>query len=200
VRARFRIVPNTVDTDVFQFTPRAQSEEPTRLVNVARHLEVKGLDVLLRAFAAIAAERPTLKLELIGDGPLTPELQQLAAELGNERVSFAGAAKPPEIAARLAASDVFVLSSLSENMPLVVLEALCCGLPVVATDVGGVPDAVGADGALAQPGDVEGLVAAIEGVLDDYERFDHAEIARRAAERYSFDAVGRIWDEIYRSL
>ena len=200
VQARFRIVPNTVDTDVFHFTPRAQREEPTRLVNVARHLEVKGLDVLLRAFAAIAAGRPKLKLELIGDGPLTPDLQQLAAELGDERVSFAGAAKPPEIAARLAASDVFVLSSLSENMPLVVLEALCCGLPVVATDVGGVPEAVGADGVLAQPGDAEGLAAAIESVLDDYERFDQAEIARRAAARYSFDAIGRVWDEIYRSL
>ena len=111
-------------------------------------------------------------------------------------MSFAGAATPPEIAARLAASDVFVLSSLSENMPLVVLEALCCGLPVVATDVGGVPEAVGSDGALAQPGDAEGLAAAIESVLDDYGRFDQAEIARRAAARYSFDAVGRARDEI----
>ena len=201
VRARFRIVPNTVDTDVFHFTPRAQSEEPTRLVNVARHLEVKGLDVLLRAFAAVAAGRPKLKLELIGDGPLTPDLQTTRRRARERaRVVRRSRRQPPEIAARLAASDVFVLSSLSENMPLAVLEALCCGLPVVATDVGGVPEAVGADGALAQPGDAEGLAAAIESVLDDYGRFDQAEIARRAAERYSFDAVGRVWDEIYRSL
>jgi glycosyltransferase involved in cell wall biosynthesis len=200
VQARFRIVPNTVDTEVFTLASGAQREAPARLVNVARHLEVKGLDVLLRAFAAVAAGRPKLKLELIGDGPLTPELQQLAAELVDEQVTFAGVAKPPEIAARLAASDVFVLSSLSENMPLAVLEALCCGRPVVATDVGGVSEAVGADGALAQPGDVEGLAAAIESVLVNYDRFDHAEIARRAAERFSFDAVGRVWDEIYRSL
>jgi glycosyltransferase involved in cell wall biosynthesis len=200
VRANFRIVPNTVDTDVFHFTPGARRGAPARLVNVARHVEVKGLDVLLRAFAAVAAGQPELKLELIGDGPLTPELRELAAELGAEQVCFAGAAEPPEIAARLAASDVFVLSSLSENMPLAVLEALCCGLPVVATDVGGIPEAVGADGALAEAGDVEGLAAAIENVLEGWERFDRAEIARRASERFSFDAVGRSWDEIYRSL
>lgn len=201
VRAHFRIVPNTVDTDVFHFTPGAQKGAPVRLINVAHHVEVKGLDVLLRAFAAVAAGRPELKLELIGDGPLTPDLQRLAAELKlGAQVGFAGAAKPPQIAARLAASDVFVLSSLSENMPLAVLEALSCGLPVAATDVGGVPEAVGADGALAEAGDVQGLAAAIESVLEGYERFDHAEIARRAAERFSFDAVGRTWDEIYRSL
>ena len=93
-----------------------------------------------------------------------------------------------------------MLSSLGENMPLAVLEALCCGLPVAATDVGGVPEAVGADGALVPAGDAEALAAAIESVLDDYGRFDRAEIARRAAARWSFDAVGRIWDEIYRSL
>jgi glycosyltransferase involved in cell wall biosynthesis len=85
-------------------------------------------------------------------------------------------------------------------MPLAVLEALCCGLPVAGTEVGGVPEAVGSDGALAPPGDIDGLAAAVNSVLDDYARFDHADIARRAAARYSFEAVGGVWDEIYRSL
>ena len=201
VRARFRIVPNTVDASVFRPGPAPTVDDGPRLVNVARHVEVKGLDVLLRAFAAVATTTPTAVLELVGDGPLTPSLRQLAAELGIAgRVEFSGPARPPEIVARLHASDVFVLSSHSENMPLAVLEALCCGLPVAATDVGGVPEAVGEDGALAPPNDPAALAGAIRDVLGRLDAYDHADIARRAADRWSFEAVGAIWDEIYRSL
>jgi L-malate glycosyltransferase len=199
VRARFRIVPNTVDASVFR--PESSVHDGLRLVNVARHVEVKGLDVLLRAFAEVAATTPETTLELVGDGPLTPSLRELAVELGiSERVEFSGPARPPEIAERLRASDVFVLSSHSENMPLVALEALCCGLPVAATDVGGVPEAVGEDGALAPPGDPAALADAIRTVLGRLGAYDRADIARRAAGRFSFEAVGAQWDEIYRSL
>jgi glycosyltransferase involved in cell wall biosynthesis len=201
VKARFRIVPNTVDTGIFHPPDEPRSRAPTRLVNVAMHVEVKALDVLLRAFATVAISRPELTLELIGDGPLTDELQQLAAELGLAgRVRFAGTAAPERIADVLRDSDAFVLSSLSENMPLAVIEALCCGLPVAATDVGGVAEAVGGDGVLAPAGDPRALAAAIEAVLDEYERFDGVDIARRSAARFSFEAVGSVWDEIYRSL
>lgn len=201
VRARFRIVPNTVDASVFRPRPAPTMNGGPRLVNVARHVEVKGLDVLLRAFAAVAATTPRAILELVGDGPLAPSLRELAAELGIAgRVEFSGPARPPEIAERLRRSDVFVLSSHSENMPLAVLEALCCGLPVAATDVGGVPEAVGDDGALSPPGDPAALAEAIRTVLGRLDAYDHADIARRAADRWSFEAVGALWDEIYRSL
>jgi GalNAc-alpha-(1->4)-GalNAc-alpha-(1->3)-diNAcBac-PP-undecaprenol alpha-1,4-N-acetyl-D-galactosaminyltransferase len=201
VHARFRIVPNTVETRVFRPPETSHDSDCIRLVNVALHVEVKGLDLLIRAFASVASTRPDLTLELIGEGPLTPSLKGLAEELGvGERVRFPGAAAPEEVADRLRASDVFVFSSLSENMPLAVLEALSCGLPVVATDVGGVPEAVGQDGALAPPGDADGLAHALEEVVSGFGRFDRTSIARRAAARWSFEAVGGVWDEIYRSL
>lgn len=85
-------------------------------------------------------------------------------------------------------------------MPLAVLEALCCGLPVAATDVGGVPEAVGEDGALAPADDPAALAEAIRFVLGRHDAFDRADIASRAAGRWSFEAVGAQWDEIYRSL
>jgi glycosyltransferase involved in cell wall biosynthesis len=202
VRGRFRVVPNTVDTEVFH--PPASpppADGPVWLVNVAGHVEVKALDVLLHAFALAGSRRPDLRLELIGDGPLTDELRALAAELElGDRVSFAGAATPAEIADRLRASHALALSSLSENMPLAVLEALCCGLPVAATDVGGIPEAVGDDGVLSPAGDPEALAGAILEVVEQRGRFDAQDIARRAAARWSFQAVGGIWDEIYRSL
>src|SRR5205823_935050 len=106
VRARFRIVPNTVDASVFRPGPAPTMNGGPRLVNVARHVEVKGLDVLLRAFATVAATTPRAILELVGDGPLTPSLRELAAELGIAgRVEFSGSARPFEIAERLRAAD-----------------------------------------------------------------------------------------------
>jgi glycosyltransferase involved in cell wall biosynthesis len=199
VHGRFRIVPNTVDTAVFNPAGRRADDGSTRLVNVASHLEVKALDVLLRAFARASERRPDLRLEQIGAGPLTADLKALAAELGiDDRVHLAGTATPAEIAESLRLARGFVLSSLSENMPLAVLEALCCGVPVAATDVGGVSEAVGADGQLAPPGDPDALASAILSVVE--RSFDAEEIARRAGDRFSFQAVGGVWDEIYRSL
>ena len=95
---------------------------------------------------------------------------------------------------------MFVLSSRSENLPLAVLEALCCGLPVVATSVGGVSEAVGQDGALVPSDDPAELARAVEEVIAHLDRFDRDDIARRGAARWSFAAVGALWDEIYRSL
>jgi len=197
IQANFRVVPNTVDTTVFRPSETDPAEQ--RLVNVARHVEIKGLDVLLHAFAAVASRRLDLTMDLIGDGPLTGRLQRTAAELDlGARVRFHGSTTPEQVAGVLRLSNAFVLSSLSENMPLAVLEALCSGLPVAATDVGGLAEAIGRDGVLAPAGDAEALARTIEAVLDKI--YDRKDIARRAAERWSFDAVGRTWDEIYRSL
>ncbi len=200
VRGRFRVVPNAVDTGTFH-PPLSLSTEPVRLVNVARHVEVKGLDVLLRAYATIVARRPGLTLELIGDGPLTPALERLAVELRVERqVRFLGEADSTRVAEALRRADVFVLSSHSENLPVALLEALCSGLPVAATSVGGIPAAVGTAGEFAPAGDPERLALALGALLDRYEEFDRSEIATRAAARWSLEVVGGVWDEIYRSL
>lgn len=201
IRARFRVVPNTVDTSVFHPASTGCARPPASLINVGLQIELKGLDVLLRAFARTVVRRPELTLELVGDGPAGAELQRLAKSLGvDDRVSFSGPAGRHRVGEALRGSDLFVLSSLMETGPVVVLEALCCGLPVVSTRVGSVPKAVGADGELAEPGDVEGLADAIERALDSYARFDRASIAERAASRSSLAAVGRSWDEVYRSV
>jgi glycosyltransferase involved in cell wall biosynthesis len=201
IRATFRVVPNGVNTAVFYAQAEKVSVPPTRLVNVALHVEVKGLDVLLQAFALVAVEREDLTLELIGEGPLTSDLQSLAEQLGvGGRVRFAGRLAPNEVAKVLRSADVFVLPSLSENLPVALLEALCCGLPIVATSVGGVPTAVGADGELARPGDVEAFANALRAVLGRYEEFDRTSVSRRAIARWSQEAIGDLWDEIYRSV
>jgi glycosyltransferase involved in cell wall biosynthesis len=111
---------------------------------VARLVWFKGLDTLIAAMALLPPEAVGVRLLIVGAGPLRDELAAQAATAGlADRVTFAGErGDVPDI---LAAADVFVLSSVSEGMPISILEAMASGLPTVATDVGGVRELV-ADG------------------------------------------------------
>jgi glycosyltransferase involved in cell wall biosynthesis len=95
----------------------------------------------------------------------------------------------------------FVLPSLWENAPHVLLEAMACGLPVVATDVGGVAEIVGEDaGVLVPPGDPAALAEAIAVMCERHDSYDAQALARRAEERYGYEAVAREWTEVYDAL
>ncbi|HEY8416038.1 MAG TPA: glycosyltransferase family 4 protein [Thermaerobacter sp.] len=123
----------------------------TRLVMVARFEEPKDHATLLRALARV---RSPWQLELVGDGPRRPAVRALARELGlSGRVRFHGARG--DVARVLAGAQVFALSTRREGLPLAILEAMRAGLPVVASGVGGVPEAVadGETGFVAEPGD-----------------------------------------------
>ena len=142
---------------------------PVRLCSVARFESPKDHVTLLRALAAIGS--PNWELDLVGDGPLEMSMRALAAELGiAARVHFLGYQRDP--AAALAAAQLFVLSSRSEGFPRSILEALRAGLPVVASDVGGVREAVdpGRNGLLVSPGRPQELAAALRSLLEDRSR------------------------------
>ena len=138
------------------------------LGTVARFDPVKGLDVLVRAFAQVLARRPAAQLLLVGDGPEAPRLRELAAALGVAgRVVFAGAV--PDAARGLPSLDLYVSASQREGLPLALLEAMACGLPVLATRVPGNVDVVedGVTGVLVAPGDAAGLARAAVDLLED---------------------------------
>jgi glycosyltransferase involved in cell wall biosynthesis len=134
------------------------------VLSVARLEAGKGLDVLLRA----AAHLPEATFAIAGDGPERVVLEALARALGvDERVRFLGFRN--DVEALLAGCDVFVLPSLDEGFPLSVLEAMAACRPVVASDVGGVPEAITHDetGLLVPPGNPDALAAALARLLDD---------------------------------
>lgn len=138
------------------------------IVTVARLAPQKGLNYLLEAIKLIPQENRDLQLVIVGDGPLRKELEGQAKELClTEYVKFLGHRKDvPEI---LAAADIFVLSSITEGLPLIVLEAMSANLPIVSTIVGGIPEIIrdGENGLLVQPKDILGLSKAMGSLLNN---------------------------------
>ncbi len=132
---------------------------------VARFTEFKDHGLLLRAFARVPGES---RLKLVGDGETVAAARKLAEDLGiRDRVEFKGSrGDVPEI---LAETDVFVLASKTETLPISILEAMRTGLPVIASDVGGVSEEVIDEetGLLVEPGSVDELAAALRRLLAD---------------------------------
>ena len=138
---RGRIVSNIVDLGRFHpaTAPRAAGDGPHLIV--ARNLEaLYGNDVALRAFALLAPHYPGARLSIAGSGPEAAALAGLAGELGvADRVRFTGRLDRDQMAALYRDADLMLNASRVDNMPNALLEALASGLPVVSTDVGGIP-------------------------------------------------------------
>jgi glycosyltransferase involved in cell wall biosynthesis len=119
----------------------------------------------------------------------------------SDLVEFRGRRERAEVAAALREADLLAVPSRWETFSVATAEALCSGLPVLATDVGALPELVDeASGVLVAPGDARALAGGLERMLDTARGHDRAAIAARAAERYGRDAVGRAWNDVYRGL
>jgi glycosyltransferase involved in cell wall biosynthesis len=184
IRARFRVVPNVVDTSVFN--PDG-AQRNGRLLNVGLFTEAKGHEYLFRAVAMVGR---SISLDVVGDGARRGEYERLVRELGiADRVVFHGVLPKPAVAELMRAAELFVLTSRYDNNPCVVIEAMASGLPVVATAVGGIPEMVdAASGRLAQPRNPESIAREIEAALDA--PFDRAAIAAAARERFGRERIG----------
>jgi glycosyltransferase involved in cell wall biosynthesis len=191
---RITVVPNGVDLDAFYpEAPAAGPPEPPgelRIAFVGRLVANKGPDVALSAVAELRSRGVPVTLDFTGDGPLRGQLLAKAAGLGVAgMVTFSGVTT--DVGARLRRADVLVRPSQTEGMPLAVLEAMACGLCVVATNIPGNADLI-TDG-------INGLLVAPDRPLELADRL--AWLFRHPAERRALAAAGRVtaaghgWDE-----
>jgi glycosyltransferase involved in cell wall biosynthesis len=200
IHVPFTVVPNAVDTD--QFSPAGERATPARIVVVAAQIPLKGIDHLLRAVGTVAERRRDFAVDIVGDGPSRPEYEALAGELGiADLVVFHGRREKDDVVATLRRGRFLVLPSLTENLPVSIIEAMACGLPVVASDVGGIRELVDeGTGVLVPPADPRALGTALDSMLDHHGDYDADAIARRARDRFSLPVIGDTWDRLYREV
>jgi N-acetyl-alpha-D-glucosaminyl L-malate synthase BshA len=181
------VIPNFVDTDRFRppdgRTERAASAtratHPRVLTHVSNFRPLKRIEDVVRIFAAVRAVIPS-RLDLVGEGPERSRIEALVASLGlQDHVRFLG--ERGDLVEILQQSDLFLLPSQTESFGLAALEAMACGVPVVASDVGGVPEVVadGETGFLAAVGDVAGMATHARRLLMDEELRRRMSLAAR---------------------
>ncbi len=199
IRGRFQVVPNVVDTE--RFLPPADTRlqpQPLRLLFVGSLIPVKGLSTLLTALTYLPWPQDSWRLDVIGDGSERAAYEKQAIESGlGGQVSFHGIQPKAVVADFMQRADLFVLPSLWDNAPCVLIEAMACGLPILATRVGGIPEIVTpAIGRLTPPGDPAALASALADMVQVLPSFDRRAIAAHAAQ-YSPAEIGRALHTIY---
>jgi L-malate glycosyltransferase len=216
--AKILLINNGIDLSSFRRSHASGTQPPVvrrelgipvdaPLIGIVGRLnEAKGLEQFLQAAAAVHASHNTAWFVIVGDGPDTAyvaSLKRRAQELGiSARVVFAG--QRSDIPRVLHEMSISVLASLSEAMPNAVLESMAAGLPVVATRVGGVPEAIedGATGLLVPPGDATAITRALQRLLDQPSAA--AQMGRAAQvvahTRFSLDRMVRVTSELYMNL
>lgn len=169
----------------------AADDDITTFVNVGRLSPEKNQSRLIRAFAAVHAENPKTRLVVVGSGPLADDLEALVAELGLEGAVFlTGMQRNPH--AIMAAADCFVLSSDYEGQPMVILEALVLGLPIVTVEFASAKNALPVGSGLVVPQTDEGVADGLRSYLAGAvpaSRFDHAAYNRKAVGEF-YRAIG----------
>jgi GalNAc-alpha-(1->4)-GalNAc-alpha-(1->3)-diNAcBac-PP-undecaprenol alpha-1,4-N-acetyl-D-galactosaminyltransferase len=203
IQSRTTVIPNPITpiTQADKGLPEITLDRPS-LVAIGRFQHNKGFDLLLNAFARVKDQYPDWTLTIIGDGPLRSYLESLRDELGlDDRVHLPGFVD--NIYHALKQADLFVMSSRWEGMPMALMEAMSCGLPVISTDCRCGPREIirnGIDGALVPPENVEALSAAMDQLMsDESARKRLASRAVEVTERFSVEQVLGRWEQLLRS-
>jgi len=197
------IVVIPLGVDVAQFNPPS-GPRGAEVVFVGSLIKRKGVRYLLEAMAQVRREFPAVHLTVVGDGPERAALESTTARLGlSECVTFAGLLPADGVRQAMQKARAFVLPSVEEGLGVVLLEALACGTPIVASRVGGIPEAVTADaGRLVPPADPAALAGGlIELLRDEAGWLEMSRNARRRAEDvYDWSKIAARLIDVYRTV
>jgi len=205
---RIEVIPNFIDTSIYR--PGLEPSHRATLapdgekivMHISNFRAVKRVEDVVAIFARMSAEHPA-RLVLVGDGPERPRVLLRAEELGvRDKVLFLG--KHTSVHELLSCADLFLLPSASESFGLVALEAMACGAPVVASNIGGLPEVIeaGTTGYMFDVGDIQGMAeAGVRVLADDDLRASMSEAGRvLAEERFSTDRVVPLYEQYYEQV
>ncbi|MBU6158501.1 MAG: glycosyltransferase [Bacteroidetes bacterium] len=186
--ARLKLIRNSVDTSLFYHTPSTNAVK--RFIHVSMMEPLKNVKGIIEAF--IDLNRLHTDWELVLVGPPYESYQKMAQEGGvGHKVIFTGLLRYDEVAAQMRTADALVHFSRYENLPCVITEALCCGLFVIASDVGGIREVIHSEnGILVQSEDIKSLRDSLANYLDNSSAYDRKKISDEAASVYNYHAIG----------
>ncbi len=190
------VIRNAADPAVFFCKP--QTNSVFSFIHVSTLKEQKNIAGILQAFSLLYNERQDFTLKLIGghDGAFTKDHPGYS---NIPWLKLVGSVDHPLVARHMQQSDCLVMFSRDENFPCVIVEALCCGLPVVTSDAGGCAEAINQDnGLVVRTGDQEGLISALQNMLANHSHYNMESISRKAAALYSYDKVAHDFIDLYK--
>lgn len=197
-----KVIPvhNLADKNIFFYKPLA-SKKVFRWLHVSALNSQKNIEGMIEAFALLHQQN-NQEHELVIAGPFNDSHLAMVKEKNIEnKVTFIGEIDHEQVAIEMQQSNAFVLFSKHENFPCVIVEALCCGLPVVAANVGGVAEAVDKSNGIIVPSEnVTELAHALNEVMKSYENFDRKSISTNALAKYDVDVIGKQFVSLYEKL
>ncbi len=197
---RFRVIPNGIDTDIFHPIPRVERDKSRLVVTSSADTPLKGLRYLLEATAFIARTRD-IKLTVIGRLKRNGVVERLVRELNLGRsVQFTDRIDDRDFAYYYARSTIAVVPSLYEGFGFPAAEAMACGIPVISTTGGALPEVVGDAGLFVPPADSRALERAIISLLDSPEKCRELSAAglARVRRHFMWESVSHKLEELYR--
>jgi len=200
-------IHNGIDVlKIRQIDKQQTSDNSNRyILCIATHNEKKAIDVLIRAFALLKDKDERLKLIVVGDGPLRNQHEELSKSLAiKDRIEFVGWKNTADVSMYLNGCEIFVLPSRSEPFGIVIIEAMACQKPVVASAVGGIPEIIenGKSGVLVEPDNPDALFNALLTVLKDYNLRSSISINgyKRVVECFRYEHTGAKYVGLFSDL
>jgi glycosyltransferase involved in cell wall biosynthesis len=197
----YMILPNVVDTEAYIPVFDKTSRSKKRFVHISCFEDrSKNITGLLRTISKLSELRSNFECLMIGEGIDLEKMKRFAAQSGltETQVKFTGLLENEELISAYQDADFMVMFSNYENMPVVISESFSCGLPVVATSVGGIPEYVTPEnGRLVSAADEEALLNALIYMLDHYQEFDKKKIRQYAVEIFGKKVVADKLRELY---
>lgn len=194
----YMVLPNVVDTNLFQI--KQHENAIPKIIHISCFEDKsKNISGLLESLKILRDKGIAYQAVLVGDGMDYEAMKQKATFLHlNDNVTFTRMLQGQELVDVLASGDFLVLSSNYENMPVVILEAFACGLPVVSTNVGGISEIVNeSNGLLVPPHDAEKLANAMQKMLERYQNYDANTLRNSIIKKFSNEAVGKLLNSLY---
>ncbi len=193
------VVENAVNTNLFHYQPHQNKK--IKIVHVSTMNYQKNITGVVAVLKKIAEQRNDIELLLIGPCATEVQYQIKASDTLQAITTITGNIPYEQVAAFVRGSDMLVLFSRYENLPCVILEALCAGLPIVATDVGGISEVIHSQNGIIVPSeDEKAFEVAILSMLDSISTYNNNDISKDAIAQYSYEAIGKKYQLAYQKI